>query len=152
LTVDVPVFGTFGLNRRAALLALAAAPFALRSQTNVPPEVASNLPGARLRGSGRMTFFGLHVYDIRLWAGEGFVDYPQSPLALEIDYELARVLKRSKCRRSSRPSRRRKRSSPAGRQASSRSIFRSDSRCGSKSMRHVSDGMYFKAMKRVTGP
>jgi hypothetical protein len=33
-----------------------------------------------------MTFFGLHVYDISLWAGEGFVDYPQSPLALEIDY------------------------------------------------------------------
>jgi len=79
LTVDVPVFGTFGLNRRAALLALAAAPFALRSQTNVPPEVASNLPGARLRGSGRMTFFGLHVYDIRLRGGEPAERPIQSP-------------------------------------------------------------------------
>jgi len=47
LTVDARVVG---LNRRAALLVLAAAPFALRAQTNVPPEVAGDLPGARLRG------------------------------------------------------------------------------------------------------
>ncbi len=38
-----------------------------------PPEVQSALPGARLQGSGRLRFFGLHIYDARLWVG---ADYP----------------------------------------------------------------------------
>ena len=40
--------------------------------TPTAPEVADGLPGARLQGSGRLSVFGLHVYDIRLWVGEGF--------------------------------------------------------------------------------
>jgi len=76
----------FAVTRRAAMLVLAATPLALRAEPAVPPEVGAELPGARLRGSGRMTFFAMHIYDIRLWVGDGFVDYPSSPLALELDY------------------------------------------------------------------
>lgn len=54
----------------------------------VPAEVSSNLPQAKLQGSGRLTFLGLHVYDARLWVSEGFraEDYARQPLALELEY------------------------------------------------------------------
>ncbi len=53
-----------------------------------PAEVASNLPQAKLQGSGRLTFLGLHVYDARLWVSDGFraEDYTRQPLALELEY------------------------------------------------------------------
>jgi hypothetical protein len=80
-----------GLTRRACVLALAVSPLALQAQTVSPIELAAELPGATLRGSGRMSFFGLHIYDIRLWTAEGFGDYATSPLALEIEYARALV-------------------------------------------------------------
>jgi Chalcone isomerase-like len=54
-------------------------------------ELAAWLPGARLQGQGRMTFLGLHVYDIRLWVGESFdaAAFERHPLALEIEYARA---------------------------------------------------------------
>ncbi len=54
----------------------------------VPAEVAAELPGARLQGSGRLTFFGLQVYDARLWVREGFdaARFEQQPFALELEY------------------------------------------------------------------
>jgi len=54
----------------------------------VPTEVAADLPGARLQGSGRLRFFGLQVYDARLWVGPSGVgaDWSQTPLALELLY------------------------------------------------------------------
>jgi hypothetical protein len=53
-----------------------------------PPEVLEHLEPARLQGSGRLRFFGLHVYDARLWVGNGFRadTYERSPLALELEY------------------------------------------------------------------
>ena len=47
-----------------------------------------NCPAAQLRGQGRLTFFGLHVYDARLWVAPGFVAerFADQPLALELDY------------------------------------------------------------------
>jgi hypothetical protein len=56
-----------------------------------PTEVASELPGARLQGSGRLTFFGLHVYDARLWTGEDFTAdaFTRAPFALELEYARA---------------------------------------------------------------
>ena len=55
--------------------------------TPAPPELASDLPGARLRGSALMRFFGLHIYDIRLWSpGAAGTDPAQPPLALELIY------------------------------------------------------------------
>lgn len=75
-----------GITRRACVLALSPAPFAARADVRVPAEVSAELPGAHLRGSGHMNFLLLHVYDIRLWVGDGFADYAKSPLALEIEY------------------------------------------------------------------
>jgi hypothetical protein len=74
------------LSRRDCLVLLAGAPQLAWSQPAVPPEVSAELPGARLRGSGRATVLGLHIYDIRLWVDEAFTDYPKNPLALEIEY------------------------------------------------------------------
>ena len=59
-----------------------------RAQPVVPAEVAAELPGARLLGSGRMTYFALHIYDARLWVGDGFAadNFATLPLALELEY------------------------------------------------------------------
>lgn len=67
------------MNRRTLLLGTTAAlfaPIALQAQTAVgpPPEVQTALPGARLQGSARLRFFGLHIYDARLWVEP---DYPR---------------------------------------------------------------------------
>jgi hypothetical protein len=58
-----------------------------------PVEVQSDLPGASLRGQARLRFFGLHVYDIRLWAPTAVRgdDASRTSAALEIEY--ARHLK-----------------------------------------------------------
>lgn len=78
-----------GIRRRrvVGLLTLAALP-PLATARNAPPEVAGDLPDARLRGSGRLTFLTLHVYDIRLWSPAVVPrdDASQTPLALEIEY------------------------------------------------------------------
>jgi len=58
------------------------------AQTAVPQEIASALPGAQLSGSSRLRFFGLNVYDARLWTSPGFrvATYAQHSLALELTY------------------------------------------------------------------
>jgi Chalcone isomerase-like len=73
---------------RALLLALACGPGALWAQSAVPAEVASEMPAAKLLGSGRLTFLGLLIYDARLWVVEGFKAeaYEQTPLAIELEY------------------------------------------------------------------
>jgi len=81
-----------GLSRRAmlagmgGLAALAAVP-AWANRAPVP-ELVAGLPGARLQGAGKLTFLGLHVYDMRLWVSEGFsaAAFVDRPLALEIEY------------------------------------------------------------------
>jgi hypothetical protein len=74
--------------RRALLAALACAPLAARANLALPPEVGSELPGARLLGSGRLTFLGLHVYDARLWTDDQFAAdrFDRHALALELQY------------------------------------------------------------------
>jgi hypothetical protein len=74
--------------RRTLLAALAAAPLAARANVTLPPEVGSELPGARLLGSGRLTFLGLHVYDARLWTADEFAAdrFDRHALALELQY------------------------------------------------------------------
>lgn len=53
--------------------------------TTVPDAVRADLPAARLSGEGRMRWFGLLLYDARLW-----VDGPawswDVPFALDLDY------------------------------------------------------------------
>ena len=69
----------------------AVVPASARANTTAPPaEVRAELNDARLQGSAPLRFFGLKVYDMRLWADRGRVvgaDWSQ-PLALEIVYAL----------------------------------------------------------------
>jgi hypothetical protein len=57
-----------------------------------PPELATGLPGARLSGEGRFRYFGLHIYDARLWrpsGSSGTAEVGAQPLALELIYARA---------------------------------------------------------------
>ncbi len=78
------------LRRRDALALLPALWLAPTAHARIAPpaELAGELPGARLQGSARLRFVGLHVYDIRLWTAQrpvGAADW-SVPLALEIEY------------------------------------------------------------------
>jgi hypothetical protein len=59
------------------------------AETPLPPELASALPQARLQGSGVLRFFGLRVYEARLWTTRGFDadKYARHPFALELIYD-----------------------------------------------------------------
>ncbi len=79
--------------RQWLIHALAALPLGLLAgsiqaqPTSPPPELASELPGAALRGSAVMRFLGLHIYDIRLWSPAPLTgDAATQPLALELVY------------------------------------------------------------------
>jgi len=84
-----------GLSRRALLVATATAAACTVARTwaqsaapAVPAELMATLPAARQQGSGQLRFFGLRVYDARLWVGERAVatDWAGLPLALELEY------------------------------------------------------------------
>jgi hypothetical protein len=53
-----------------------------------PPEVQRTLPGARLRGQGRLRFLGLSIYEARLWSPADALAgvWATEPLALELQY------------------------------------------------------------------
>lgn len=75
------------LSRRLCLLAPLS--WALPAHADTPPqELSTALPAAQLQGQGRLRFFGLHVYDIRLWTPVDFAPqrWADSPLGLEIEY------------------------------------------------------------------
>ena len=86
------------LSRRRLLLAatlLAAGGAHAQSPvaTGLPPELSGDLPGARPLGSATLRFFGLRVYDARLWVAGPVpgADWAAAPFALELLY--ARSLK-----------------------------------------------------------
>jgi hypothetical protein len=56
--------------------------------STAPAELASELQGARLQGQGRLTYFGLSVYNARLWVAPGFSSLASelAPVALELQY------------------------------------------------------------------
>ncbi len=58
---------------------------------SAPPEVQHELGAARLQGSGRLRFFGLLIYDARLWTAAPLTaeTWAQVPLALELTYARA---------------------------------------------------------------
>jgi hypothetical protein len=70
---------------------LPGAALASRAPHVLPPELKTELRGARLLGEGRLRYLGLHVYDIRLWGEADFSvrDLPGSALALELEYARA---------------------------------------------------------------
>jgi hypothetical protein len=78
-----------GFQRR--ILLTAAAAWAVGSQAQaaagLPPEVAADVPGAKLIGEGRLRFLGLRIYDARLWSAQPPAsDWSAAPLALELRY------------------------------------------------------------------
>lgn len=79
-----------GFSRRAVLLTLGASSLghAWARSSAMPPEVGSEIAGARQLGSGTLKWFGFSVYEARLWAGAGFQssDFDAVPFALEIEY------------------------------------------------------------------
>ena len=93
----MPATPTMRASRRAAVLTLAAAlglPWHLPAAASAPPaEVAAEVPGAALQGSGRLTFLGLQIYDARLWSDDSFRadTFERAPLAIELAY--ARTLR-----------------------------------------------------------
>jgi Chalcone isomerase-like len=77
------------VSRRALLAACGGlCVVSVRAQAAAPAEVAAELPAAKLLGSGRLTYFGLHIYDARLWVADGFSadNFAMIPLALELEY------------------------------------------------------------------
>jgi len=76
--------------RRRLIGGLAAAALwpAAWAEAAPPPEVALELPGARLQGRGTLRYFGLRVYDALLWAGGPLAagGIATAPLALELRY------------------------------------------------------------------
>ena len=55
---------------------------------DLPAELRTSLPQAKLIGKARLKFWGFEVYDARLWAPAGFAPtrYGAFPLALELAY------------------------------------------------------------------
>jgi hypothetical protein len=76
------------------LLAVVCAVAPVRASTTLAPpaappaEVAAALPAARLVGQGTLRWFGLAVYEARLWAADGFdaLRFDAHPFALELRY------------------------------------------------------------------
>jgi len=88
------------MDRRTLLLAASTVLLATKVQAQavaVPPmEVQVELPGARLQGSARLRFFGLHIYDARLWVEPDYprdaparADFLRYDLLLELQYARA---------------------------------------------------------------
>ena len=73
---------------RSALLALALL-IVGPALADVPPHVGRAIGDVRPAGSGRLTWFGLHVYDARLFVPAAGFDarrYAEQPFALELTY------------------------------------------------------------------
>jgi hypothetical protein len=71
---------------QGGLLALAW-PSGARAQA-APPELSDRLQGARLQGSGSYRWWGVRVYDARLWVAQPLspARFIEAPFALELQY------------------------------------------------------------------
>lgn len=80
------------ITRRHAVGALASSiclpSIAMSQPTSMPPEVASSLSKAQLQGQASLRFFGLLVYDARLWTPPNFEAdrYDSQAFGLELEY------------------------------------------------------------------
>ena len=70
---------------RLLLAALLAAALSGAAANAAMPQIAPDLPGARVSGQGKFTWFGMKIYDASLWVGEaGYA--AGAPFALELRY------------------------------------------------------------------
>jgi len=67
----------------------------VRPASPAPAEVALALPAARLHGHGTLRFFGLTIYDARLWAAADFAAQRFDDHAFALELEYARKLEGS---------------------------------------------------------
>ena len=78
------------MQRRAALVLLStfSALALARAEPTLPAEVRAELGPALAQGMARMRYFGLHIYDIRLWTPVALAadEVQDARLALEIEY------------------------------------------------------------------
>jgi Chalcone isomerase-like len=77
----------------AAVVAAALCPAAARADSAPPAEISAALPGATLRGQGRLRWFGLHIYDAVLWAPARLPDGEAQNAALALELRYARTLR-----------------------------------------------------------
>ena len=72
-----------------SLIATSSEAHAMNMTSDFPPELQTALPAARVLGTGVPRFFGLRVYEARLWTLPGFLPerYDSHPFALELTYE-----------------------------------------------------------------
>lgn len=72
-----------------SLTAMSNLTHAMTPTADLPTELRSTMPAGRLVGKGVLRFFGLRVYEARLWAAAGFPaeDYARHPFALELVYD-----------------------------------------------------------------
>ena len=72
-----------------SLIATSSEAHAMNMTSDFPPELQTALPAARVLGTGVLRFFGLRVYEARLWTLPGFLPerYDSHPFALELIYE-----------------------------------------------------------------
>lgn len=72
-----------------SLITMSNALHAITPTAELPAELRSALPSARLMGTAVLRFFGLRVYEARLWAAPGLLpeDYARHPFALELVYD-----------------------------------------------------------------
>ena len=79
------------MKKRAALAVLAGATaiICLKSWANSPQDAAPPLAGLRPGGQGTLRFWGLDIYQARLWVSPGFQAdrYAALPLALTLAYQ-----------------------------------------------------------------
>jgi len=66
----------------------AAGVFAQSTAPELPPEVASTIPSTEFAGKGKLTFFGLEVYESSLWITPSFkgLSFENHSFALELHY------------------------------------------------------------------
>jgi len=59
-----------------------------QSAESLPTALDTEMPGLRQLGTARLRFFGLDIYEARLWISSGFKPeaYAASPFALELNY------------------------------------------------------------------
>jgi Chalcone isomerase-like len=62
--------------------------YAQTTQPELPPDVASAVPSAEVVGKGKLTFFGLEVYESSLWTTSSFkgLAFENHNFALELHY------------------------------------------------------------------
>lgn len=72
----------------AALMVARPSAAATNATVRAPLEIAGALPTARLQGSGTLRFFGLAIYEARLWTAPDFAPerYDAHTFALELRY------------------------------------------------------------------